>query len=118
MDKYTLLALLNIPFVIFGLTKTIIMYKTGIIPRLGTFMRLVFWILIGLGLIFAKPAYDYLTRVGLTDSAPLTLFDIVEITGISFCIFLLMRVYARNSTIEQRMARLHRELSIRFNKAD
>ena len=112
MDKNTLLVILNLPFVLFGYTKAVVLYGTSKISWASLILRLIFWSLIMAGLILAQPIYSHLSDVGLTNSTPLTLFDVIEVTGIIFCLTLIMRLYTRTYDQEQRLALLHCNLSL------
>lgn len=115
MDKYTLLFMLNIPFVIFGYIKAIVMHKSGDVRRIGFLFRIVFWSLILIGLVFAKDIYSYLNSNNLTDSAPLSLADVVLTTGVSFLLFLSMRLYSKVDSLEKKLTDLHEKLSIKLS---
>lgn len=112
MSKYTLLILLNLPFVIFGVAKAISAYKKGTVGPMDLAIRLGFWLLVLIGLIFAEEIYDYLVVKGLTDSTPLSIADVVLVTGLSFCLFLILRLYGKLEAQERRFANLHERLSI------
>lgn len=116
MDKYTLLFVLNLPFVLFGIFRSITMYKASIIQWPGLCLRLIFWIAILLGLLFAKEIYSFLLGNNLTDSAPLSLADVVLVTGIIFCLFLCTRLYAKIDSMEKRLTDLHEKVSIHLSK--
>jgi hypothetical protein len=112
MDKYQLLFLLNIPFVIFGLLKALMSYRTRSIDRLTFYLRLLFWVGILLILVFAHSIYDYLFRHGLTDSSPLSLPDVVLATGVMLAVSLCVRLYAKVDIMDKRISDLHEKLSI------
>jgi len=112
MDKYALLILLNMPFVIFGYIKCITMYKAGAIRRVGLLLRLTFWTVILLGLVFAREIYNFLNINKLTDTAPLSLAEVVLTTGVIFSLFLCMRIYAKVETLEKRFSDLQEKISI------
>ncbi len=115
MDKYTLLVILNAPFIIFGLLKAYVSYNSKII-KLGSFLlRILFWAFITFGLVFANNIYDYLIRNRLTDSGPLTIADVVQITGIIFCLSLILRLYSKLEATERQLVKLHQELSLRLS---
>lgn len=115
MSKYTLLVLLNAPFVIFGILKAIAGYKRGGINRAGLATRLLFWVSVLLGLVFAEDIYSYLVSNGLTDSDPLSIADVVLVTGLSFCLFLIIRLYAKIEGQQRRFDLLHEKLSIELS---
>lgn len=112
MDKYTILILLNIPFVIFGLVSALARHKEGLVGRFSLFLRLAFWSLIAAGLFFAKDLYDFLVGKNLTDSPPLSLADVILVTGVSFCFFLCLRLYTRIDQTERKLTELQERLSI------
>jgi hypothetical protein len=118
MDKYTLLILLNMPFVIFGLINAFILYRDSSLGRFSLFIRIVFWTLIALGLIFAQQVYNFLVRNDLTNSQPLSLADVVLVTGVNFCMFLSLRLYTRLEHTERRLTDLHEKLSIILSEKD
>ncbi len=116
MDKYTLLIVLNGPFVIFGLLKACVSYRSKLIKLGGLIARIIFWVIISSGLIFANTIYDYLIRNHLTDSGPLSIADVVQITGIIFCLSLILRLYSKYEVTERQLVKLHQELSIRLSE--
>ncbi len=92
MDKYALLVVLNLPFVVFGYIKTAMMLHTGAIRRFGFVIRALFWTVILAGLLFARQLYDFLAREGLSDTSPLSIADVVLVTGFIFCLSYLLTV--------------------------
>ncbi len=116
MDKYTLLIIFNVPFILFGYLKAYDLHKTGSIQRIGFFLRLVFWTVILAGLIFVKQIYNYLNSHNLTDSTPLSLADVILVTGVIFLLFLTMRAYSKLDIMEKRMTDLHEKIAIELSK--
>lgn len=116
MDKYTLLIVLNLPFVVFGVINAIARYKESSLGRFSLFIRLIFWSALGLGIIFAQQLYDFLIRNDLTNSQPLSLADVLLVTGVSFCLFLSIRLYTRLDQTERKLTELQEHLSILLSK--
>ncbi len=112
MNKYQLLVLLNTPFVLYGLGKAVASYKKGSIQRVGLLVRVVFWLGIVTGLIFAETIYVFLTSYKLTDSAPLSIADVVLVTGVNLSFFLILRIYAKIESLEKHITDLNEKLSI------
>ncbi|MCA9329415.1 hypothetical protein KDA11_02130 [Candidatus Saccharibacteria bacterium] len=67
------------------------------------------------GLVLTQPIYTFLYNEGLTKTEALSLFDVLQITGIVIVFFLVNRLYVRVDVQEQRMQALHQELSIRLS---
>lgn len=113
MNKYTILIVLNVPFIILGYLRTVLLHKSGKLQRVGFFMRLLFWTILLIGLIFAESIYNYLSQERLTDSPPLSIADVVLVTGVLFGLTLCMRLYAKVDQLERRLNDIHEELSIK-----
>ncbi len=78
----------------------------------------VFWALILLALISVAPIYNFLFSNSLTNTEPLSLFDVVQITAIIFVFFLANRARIKNEALEKRVRDLHQELSIQNSQKD
>lgn len=116
MDKYTLLILLNLPFVLFGYLRAVTMYKMGSLQRIGYLLRLLFWSFILLGLVFAEQIYDFARTRNLSDTQPMSLADVMLVTGVIFSLSLCLRLYAKIEQLEKRTSDLHEKLSIQRSK--
>ncbi len=104
------------PFVLFGIFNALARYKNSSLGRLSLLTRLIFWLAIGAGIIFAQQIYDSLVHNDLTNSAPLSLADVVLVTGVSFCFFLCIRLYSRLDHAERRFNDLQEKLSIELSR--
>jgi hypothetical protein len=112
MDKYTLLLIFNLPFVIFGIVRAVVMHKEGLVQRFGFLIRLVFWGIVLFGLVFAEEIYSFLSRNNLSDTSPLSLAEVVLTTGFLLCFTLCVRLYGKTEALEKRLSDLHEEVSI------
>jgi hypothetical protein len=112
VDKYELLFILNVPFVIFGMLKALIGYRTNKIDGLTFILRMLFWSAILFVLIFAEGIYNYLFDHGLTDSTPLSLPDVVLATGVMLVFSLSVGLHAKFDAMDKRISDLHEKLSI------
>lgn len=112
MDKYTLLVILNTPFIIFGILRAFVAYQKKNIKLTGLVGRIIFWVAIFLCLLFAQGIYDFLVVRHLTDSSPLSIIDVITVTGIIFCLSLILRLYAKQDDTERTLTQLQQELSI------
>jgi hypothetical protein len=115
MSKYTLLIILNVPFVLLGIIKALNSFKKGAVGPFDLTLRVGFWVIILVGLFFAENIYNYLVVQGLTDSTPLSIADVVLVTGINFCLFLILRLYTKIELQERRFMELHEKLSIELS---
>lgn len=114
MSRYLLLVILNLPLLIAAMMNTIVGYKLGHMGRRRFIFGMIFWSLILAGLVFLKPIYDYLFTNNLTQTEPLSLFDVLQITGIIFTLFIAVRAYGKVNLLERKVQDLHQELSIRL----
>lgn len=115
MSRYLLLFLLNAPLVLAGLFNTIVAYKMSRISRAKFAFQVVFWLVILAGLAGAYPIYQFLFSNKLTDTEPLSLFDVIQITGIIAIFFVVFRLRSKVEVLEKRTQDLHRELSIQLS---
>lgn len=115
MSRYLLLLLLNIPFILAGITSAVVNYKLGHSTRTTFLLRITLWTAILSGLFLAEPIYIYLFSNELTQTEPLSLFDVVQITAIVFVLYIASRARSKVDTLERRVQDLHQELSIRLS---
>jgi hypothetical protein len=76
--------------------------------------KVTFWVIILFGLLFTESIYTFLYDQGLTQTEPLSLFDVLQITGIIYIFFLVNRLYVKVDVLERRVQDLHQEISIRL----
>ncbi|MEK7153898.1 MAG: hypothetical protein AAB834_08155, partial [Patescibacteria group bacterium] len=113
MSRYLILLLLNAPFVIAALSNALVSYKLSRISRSRFIFQFVLWLVVLTGLAGAKPIYEFLFSNNLTETEPLSLFDVMQITGIVIVFFMANRTRTKLEILERRVQDLHKELSIR-----
>lgn len=118
MSRYVLLVIINLPLITIGILNATVSYKLGKTNRKHYIFRLIMWLGILSGLIFAEPIYNFLFSKGLTQTEPLSLFDVIQITGIIIVFFIATQAYTRVSNLEKQLRDLHQELSIRISKEE
>jgi len=118
MSRYLLLFLLNLPFIAAAILNTTVNYKLGRSSKRSFVFRILFWVLILAGLALAQPIYDFLFSHKLTESEPLSLFDVAQITGIVIVFYIANRTRAKLDHLERRVQDLHQELSIKLSQKD
>jgi hypothetical protein len=116
VSRYLILVLLNLPLIIAGVLSAVVSYKL----KRGTFrnflFRITLWLGILIGLIFAQPIYNYLFSEGLTQTEPLSLFDVILITGVLLTLFISNRAHIKADKLERRVNDLHQEISIKLSE--
>ncbi|MCB9822878.1 hypothetical protein H6800_01220 [Candidatus Nomurabacteria bacterium] len=116
MSRYLILILLNAPLIIAALLGNLVNFKLGKLSFRKYIGQTIIWIAILLGLVFAGPIYEFLFTNDLTQTEPLSLFDVVQITGIIVVLFMSNRSRIKLQNLEKRVQDLHQELSIRLSR--
>jgi len=115
VSRYLILFILNAPFILAGLFNSLIAYKLRRISKRRFLFQLIFWLIILTGLAAAQPIYEFLFSNNFTQTEPLSLFDVIQITGIVVLAFAIIRARAKVESLEKRVQDLHQELSIRLS---
>ncbi len=116
MSRYLILLLLTLPLVLVAILGAVVEYKTGKLPKRSFIKQVIIWVVIFTGLACAEPIYNFLFSNGLTQTEPLSLFDVIQITGIIYVLFMANRSRIKLDNLERRVQDLHQELSIRLSK--
>lgn len=116
MNRYFILIILNTPLIFAAILNATVAYKLKRTNKRRFILRVAFWLSIFAGLVFAQPIYVFLFSNNLTQTEPLSLFDVIQITGIIFSLFIANQAYAKVDHLEQRLQSLHQELSITLSK--
>ncbi len=98
--------------------NTVVGYKLGRMTRRRMVVGLFFWGFLLAALLLVKPIYEFLFSNQLTQTEPLSLFDVIQITGIIFTLFIANRAYGKVDQLEKRVQDLHQELSIQLSTED
>jgi hypothetical protein len=114
VSRYLILLLLNTPFIIAALVNALVTYKLSKMSRPRFIFQVILWLAVFAGLALAKPIYEFLFSNNLTHTEPLSLFDVMQITGIVGIFFIANRTRAKVEALERRVQDLHQELSIRL----
>lgn len=116
MSRYLILVLLNVPLIFMALMSALVDFKTGKFSRTKYIAQTTIWIAILVGLSLAHSIYGFLFSKKLTQSEPLSLFDVIQTTGVITVLFMANRSRIKIETLERRVQDLHQELSIRLSK--
>lgn len=115
MSRYTILLLLNTPFVLAGLLNATVAYKLGRTSIRRFIVQVITWAIVFIGLALAETIYEFLFSNNLTRTEPLSLFDVIQITGIVAVLYIANRTRSKVEVLERRVQDLHQELSIRLS---
>jgi len=115
MSRYLLLFLINLPFIFIAILGAVTQYKLRRSTRQKMIMRLSLWIVVAIGLALAQPIYTWLFSNNLTQSEPLSLFDVVQITSIVIVFYISNQTRTKVEVLEKKVQDLHQELSIKFS---
>lgn len=114
--RYIILILLNVPIIMLALVNIVTDYKLKKIS-VNRFRNQIFlWILILIVVIGSFPVYNILVGRPPLDSSELSLFDIVQTTIIIFLLYAINSQRQRIEQNEQRLKKLHQEISIRLSE--
>lgn len=118
MSRYLILVLFNAPLILVAIMGSVVDYKTRKYSKNKFIAQIAFWLIVFIALLSAKPIYDFLFTNSLTQTEPLSLFDVIEISGIIFSLFLIGRSRTKIETLERRVQDLHQEISIKLSNDD
>ena len=110
-----MLVLLNLPLILSALFASLVDYRMNKISFRKYVFRTLLWFLILAGLISAKFVYDFLAINNLSQTEPLSLFDVIQITGVITVLFMANRSRIKIESLERRVNDLHQELSIKLS---
>lgn len=115
MSRYLILLLLNTPLIVAALLSALVEFKMGQYSRRKFISQVVIWVIIFAGLASTSFIYEFLFSNRLTKTEPLSLFDVIQITGIIVVLFVANRSRIKLEALERRVQDLHQELSIRLS---
>jgi hypothetical protein len=101
-----------------GIINALVNYKLSRISRRRFIFLTIIWLIIFVGLLSARSIYEFLFSNNLTKTEPLSLFDVMQITGIVILFFLVSRNSTKVETLERKVQDLHQELAIRLSASD
>lgn len=116
MSRYLLLFLINLPFIFLALLSSLTQYKLKKASLKKTVLKFIIWFFVLIGLALAEPIYIWLYKNQLTETEPLSLFDVVQITSIVMLYYLYNSSRTKIDNIEKKLNDLHQELSIMLSK--
>lgn len=109
------MVILNTPLIVTAILNATVSYNLKHLSLRRLVFKVAFWVFVFVSLVFAESIYNFLYAEGLTQTEPLSLFDVIQITGVIFVFFLVNRLYVKVDVLERRVQDLHQELSIKLS---
>jgi hypothetical protein len=103
MSRYLILVILNTPLVLAALLEALVEYRMKKMSAKSFARQVIIWLVIFSGIAGAKFIYEFLFSNGLTQTEPLSLFDVIQITGIVVLLFLANRSHLKTEAVERRL---------------
>lgn len=116
MSRYLILVLLNLPLIVAAIISSFVSYKLENISKRRLIFNVIFWLSLLLCLILAEAIYAFLYSEGLTQTEPLSLFDVIQITAIVLLLYVANRTRSKLEAVERKFQDLHQEISIKLSK--
>lgn len=116
MSRYLLLFLLTLPFILGAILSLITQYKLKKLSRRRFVIQTSLWVAVLAGIALAQPFYVWLFNNKLTDTEPLSLFDVVQITAIIIVFYIANRARIKADILERQIQDLHQEISIQLSE--
>lgn len=115
--RYFILVVLNMPIILLALISAVTQYKLRRVSKNRFRHQIIIWSIIFALLIASFPTYNTLVGRPPLDSTELSVFDILQTTGLILLFYIANRQRQRLDQHEKRLHELHRELSIKLSLA-
>lgn len=115
MSRYLILIILNLPFILLAFLGAVTQYKLKHITKKRLIFQIIIWLFVLASLLSVESIYTWLFTHNMTQTEPLSLFDVIQITAIVVVFYIANRSRTRLETLEKRLQDLHRELSIKLS---
>lgn len=102
------------PIIILFLIRAYDGYKRKKISLRGYSIILFFLLVLTGGVLFNKQLFTYLESSHLTNSTPLSLFDVVQIAAIILLLYLVFRQTYRIEELQTKLSLLNQEIALRY----
>jgi hypothetical protein len=118
ISRFLILVLINVPIVIFGILSAIVGYKTKRISKRRGVIEVICWLLAFVVLACVEPIYKVLVEQHLTDSGPMSIFDMVLLTLVLLCLLLIVRANEKLTTLNKKLSLIHEHVVIKESAYD
>ena len=114
--RYLLLLILNLPIIILAFLNVTTDFKMKKITRNKFLKQIIVWVFILVVIIGSFPVYNLLSGKDILNSSELSLFDIAEITVITWIIYSINSIRQKLDKVDLRQRKIHEELSIKLSE--
>lgn len=116
--RYIILVMLNLPIILLALVNIVTQYKLRRVSKNRFYHQLFIWVAILVVLVSAFPMYNLAIGRPALDAHELSLFDIIQTTGMILLFYIANNQRQRLDQQERRVRDLHQELSIKLAEHD
>ncbi len=110
--RYLMLIALNLPIILIAIINLMTKYKLGKIQKNRFRIRMLFWCSLLIIIVLSFPVYNILYNRLILDAVDLSLFDILQTTGIIFLLYVFINQRQKTEQNERYLRDLHQEMSI------
>lgn len=118
ISRFLILVLINVPIVLFGVLSAIVGYKTKRISKRRGMIEIICWLLAFAALACVEPVYNVLVEQHLTDSGPMSIFDMVLLTLVLLCLLLIVRANEKLTALNKKLSLIHEHVVIKESGYD
>lgn len=116
ISRFVILALINLPIVIIGITGAIVNFKTRRTSKRRYRVEVFAWVVVGACLVMVEPIYSLLLANNLTASDSMSIFDIVLLTLVLLCGLFIIKANEKISLLNSKLSRIHEHIAIKEAK--
>ena len=110
--KYNLLIILSSPILMLFILRIYDNYKRKRISlRAGILLGLC-WLILLIGVLFNKYVFEIILRSKLSDSTPLSLYDMIQIVAIIFLIYVAFRQSFKIEDLREKITKINEEIAL------
>ena len=112
MSRYLIFFLMVLPIAGYGILSAAVDYHTKKTSKKGAVISTILWVVILVGVAFSEPLYDFLFSTHLTESEPISLFDVVALVSVVGIISYSMNLRSKLDAISMQQTKLIQAISV------
>jgi len=110
--KYNLLIILSSPILMLFILRIYDNYKRKRISLRASILLGLFWMILLTGVLFNKLIFELILRSKLSDSTPLSLYDMIQIVAIIFLIYVAFRQSFKIEDLREKITKINEEIAL------